>query len=697
MTRKILFWSSLLLAISIIAYTIFVLYKGKQAWQNVYSVVPADAFAVVEFMAPQTNLAASSICNHWNDLAEQYLGELNAHFPKQNGSHTMVFATLQIKPDSGWIAAVGLPLYQSESGLEKLVRSLGFGPGRQLIGWNIMDSKDGMFAVVFKNCLLVSPKINALETVLRKNTEEDFLLSNRTFQKALKTASSDEDVHFFFADGGGGWLGLDYPSKSPDSSWFGYEVFADSSLSLVNALSAGDVFLDPASFGQKCILIDQYTTRDIASDWQARNAIDEGKQSSALRKAVWQQTSDSCGCNLDDAYLAWQKGISGTAVFEADSGNKGVVGFIAIEDSVDIDEWIAPLIRPNDDGVSEIRYPDVFAIGNVSENPITPKYVGWNKQILFYSSSYELVKSLIAQPISWVDAKGCGRWSWTNTQTLTGLSYAIAQLVHPAMPLSIFYRPASENKVLVEVRMKGQMTNNAQAITETVETPIQSDISVSPIIGKSWQVKNHLTGEIETISQDAENYLILQGADGKTLWRTQAGEGIIGDIEQIDAFQNGKLQYLFCTAHFVNLIDRKGKQVEGFPVKFAEEIKNGPAVIDYDQKKNYRILVSHTAGIANLLVNGQPAAGWKYKGEPTMCSAAGIRAQGQDYIVMVSCNGELSLLRRNGERIETKWSKLDGYDGGRISLNVQKNGRNFELCWPSSSGVAITQELMIPR
>ncbi len=75
------------------------------------------------------------------------------------------------------------------------------------------------------------------------------------------------------------------------------------------------------------------------------------------------------------------------------------------------------------------------------------------------------------------------------------------------------------------------------------------------------------------------------------------GQKIVTDIHQIDYLKNGKLQYLFATHNQLQLVDRNGKIVEGFPKKLPKGVEADQlALVDYDNTKVYRFLVSDKNG-----------------------------------------------------------------------------------------------------
>ena len=108
---------------------------------------------------------------------------------------------------------------------------------------------------------------------------------------------------------------------------------------------------------------------------------------------------------------------------------------------------------------------------------------------------------------------------------------------------------------------------------------------------------NHLNKQKEIVVQDIKNNLYLISNSGKILWKKQLEGPVLGTIEQIDIFKNGRLQLLFATPHKVYLIDRNGKDVAPFPGNFNDVITQPLSVFDYDKDKNYRLLVTQGKNI----------------------------------------------------------------------------------------------------
>ena len=182
------------------------------------------------------------------------------------------------------------------------------------------------------------------------------------------------------------------------------------------------------------------------------------------------------------------------------------------------------------------------------------------------------------------------------------------------------------------------------------ELQLDTLVSMKPFI-----VLNHYTGNKEVLVQDEANDLILFGTNGKILWKRHLPGKILGQVHQIDFYKNNKLQLLFNTRGYIFLIDRNGKDVENYPIKFKSPATNGLSVMDYEAKKNYRILVAcENKNVYLLNKNAGKVDGWQFeKTVGTVTSSVQyFNHNGKDYLVF-SDDQEIYILNRRGEtRIE---------------------------------------------
>ena len=94
-----------------------------------------------------------------------------------------------------------------------------------------------------------------------------------------------------------------------------------------------------------------------------------------------------------------------------------------------------------------------------------------------------------------------------------------------------------------------------------------------------FELKDFISGG-KCYLEQSEN-LNLRYMDGKKrgLWTIPFKEPLCGRVEQIDFYNNGKLQMLFATGDKLYLLDRLGRIVTGFPVEFKTPVVLGPKVI----------------------------------------------------------------------------------------------------------------------
>jgi hypothetical protein len=108
------------------------------------------------------------------------------------------------------------------------------------------------------------------------------------------------------------------------------------------------------------------------------------------------------------------------------------------------------------------------------------------------------------------------------------------------------------------------------------------------------------TGEAEYLTQLANNWLRLSDKNGKGLWSAPFQESIMGFVEQIDYYSNGKLQMLFATVDRLHLLDRTGRFVSPFPKKIDYDIALGPKVYNLRGENSPAIMMLHTDNTLRL-------------------------------------------------------------------------------------------------
>jgi hypothetical protein len=188
-------------------------------------------------------------------------------------------------------------------------------------------------------------------------------------------------------------------------------------------------------------------------------------------------------------------------------------------------------------------------------------------------------------------------------------------------------------------------------ITEHFSVTLPTEIITDP-----QAVKSALNNTYDIVVQDANDVLYLISNSGRILWKKQLSGQIIGKIEQIDSYKNGRLQLVFATHTKIYMIDRNGKDVDNFPLNFKDKITQPLSVFDYDQNKNYRLLITQNKSLLMFDTKGKKISGFSYKTAKNTIAKQPkhFKISNKDYIVFAQ--GEtLEILNRQGKtRIPVK-------------------------------------------
>ena len=198
---------------------------------------------------------------------------------------------------------------------------------------------------------------------------------------------------------------------------------------------------------------------------------------------------------------------------------------------------------------------------------------------------------------------------------------------------------------------KSETKASLNSISEELNIKLDKELLNTPQF-----VTNHITKQKEIVVQDVNNNLYLISNEGKILWKKTLQGPVLGSIEQIDIYKNGKLQLAFATPNRVYIIDRNGNDVAPFPGKFNDEITQPLSIFDYDKNKNYRLLVTQGKNILMYNVKAKIVNGFNFKtaNSHIICQPKHFRIGSKDYITFKTQN-KLYILDRTGKtRVSTK-------------------------------------------
>ncbi len=198
---------------------------------------------------------------------------------------------------------------------------------------------------------------------------------------------------------------------------------------------------------------------------------------------------------------------------------------------------------------------------------------------------------------------------------------------------------------------KSKTRASQNSVSEILNIKLDNDLLNTPQF-----VTNHITKQKEIVIQDVNNTLYLISNKGKILWKKQLQGVVLGKVEQIDIYKNGRLQLAFATPNRVYVLDRNGKDVNPFPGNFNDKITQPLAVFDYDKKKNYRLLVTQGKNVLMYDTKSKVINGFTFKSanSPIVTQPKHFRLGNKDYIV-IKTQSKLYILDRTGKtRVRVK-------------------------------------------
>ncbi len=173
----------------------------------------------------------------------------------------------------------------------------------------------------------------------------------------------------------------------------------------------------------------------------------------------------------------------------------------------------------------------------------------------------------------------------------------------------------------------------------------------APLSSKPFILPDLAGGERVVFAFDNLNNAYLIDAKGNVKWKKSMSEPLMGDVKTVDCYNDGKTQYLFNTANYIHLIDRNGEYIEGYPLRLPVEASNGLAVFDYQNTKDYRILLCGTDKLVyNFTIKGNETEGWNRHRTDNLVTkpVEHLVADDKDYIILTDVKGTVRILDRQG-------------------------------------------------
>lgn len=205
-----------------------------------------------------------------------------------------------------------------------------------------------------------------------------------------------------------------------------------------------------------------------------------------------------------------------------------------------------------------------------------------------------------------------------------------------------------------------------------------------------YLAENHATRKYDVVVQDSSGILHYLTEDGKVQWSLPVKDKVLFASRQVDFYANGKLQLVFVTPGQLHVVDRLGNYVSPFPVRIPVQRPEFFEVVDYDNSKKYRFLITDEEGrIWMFDKQGQALEGWKPRNAGGRLSAPArhYRIQGKDYMVAVRLDGQVLVFNRRGETLKGFPLNLDARPSGDIYLETGTGASGSVFVCVSREGI----------
>jgi hypothetical protein len=160
----------------------------------------------------------------------------------------------------------------------------------------------------------------------------------------------------------------------------------------------------------------------------------------------------------------------------------------------------------------------------------------------------------------------------------------------------------------------------------------------------------------EIILADSKNNVYMLNNIGRIIWQINVGSPILSDIQLIDINKKEDYQLIFNTKEKLFIVDKKGKDIQNFPVSFRVNATNGISVFDYEKNKNYRFFVAlEDQQIYAYDSEGKLLEGWQpYKTDHIVSKPIQhFVIEGKDYIVASDQMKDYIFDRKGNIRVQT--------------------------------------------
>ena len=588
------------------------------------------------------------------------------------------------------------------------------------------DSSNASFYSIFglsylftysDDVVMVSSSVEMLRNAQSALDDNKSILKDNNFEKIRALGDGDADQYLYInldlvkEPFSSIIINPDYQFSSDISGWSVQDLYSKSNM----ITGRGFIQYDLSQYNKLAIFTDQTP--------QSLNYLDLLPVKTALFKTMAFSnaelfitefsktiTQNEENDKLKDYLVSWIGSAVGMGVLESDDNKSdSKYAFIGIRDSVLFEEKAAQFLDQDAEQIDYWGYNfrrsdpsfDLSLLFGENYNGIKQPYFVKLESYVFYAKDPETIKSIIRH--------------FKNEQTLgKDKSFSLIQdellddasmvyYLSPAIGQNFIAKYLNDSIVANWLPQEGEI-NNLQALVIQLSSFKKGLVYIHSIIkhqhvelakrtnalweseidamvlNKPQLVIDYNSGNYDIAVQDVKNNLSLLNNSGELLWVYSLSKPILGKLEQIDIYKNGKLQLLFNTSDSLFCVDRKGRNVANYPISLPDSTSNALALLDYDKNKNYRILVGTDSGrILMYDAKGNKVKGWNFGKVRSAINeqVKHIKIGKKDYIFVTTANGSILLLDRKGKsRYKIKENIVEKLGTSFIytGKNIQESG-----------------------
>ncbi|MEO1262778.1 MAG: hypothetical protein AAFZ15_28480 [Bacteroidota bacterium] len=211
--------------------------------------------------------------------------------------------------------------------------------------------------------------------------------------------------------------------------------------------------------------------------------------------------------------------------------------------------------------------------------------------------------------------------------------------------------------------------------------PLQNPAKLKPLV-----TTNPKNGEKEIFALDEKNRIYLISRSGRILWQRQINEPVISAIIPVDLNKNKQRQFVFSTASAIYVVDQKGNDLDGFPLKLQVPATNGVAVVDFFQSNDYSFFVACENGKAyGFDEKGSPVEGWRPNENIGWVEhpIVHFQADGKDFMSLLDVDGTLRVFKKNGT---SRFNSISFEQPGLTPPDFQVSKKSSRIVTANSAG-----------